>query len=269
VTQKKALMKPASMVILGLAAAMLSGCYTVPETGRRSLMLVSAGEELQLGASEFKNVRNQQKVSTDPALNARVRRVGERIAQAVGSDLPSAQWEFVVFDDPKEINAFALPGGKVGVYSGLLRVARTDDELAVVMGHEIGHVTARHGSERMSQALLVALGGLALDAGLKDSSNRDAWLAAYGVGSAVGVVLPYSRLNENEADEIGLIYAAKAGYDPRAGITFWRQMMEEGKGKAKLPAFLSTHPTDERRIEHIQSLLPKVLPVYEQYKSHY
>jgi predicted Zn-dependent protease len=262
-------MKPAAMVFLGLATAVLSGCYTVPETGRRSLMLFSAGEELQLGASEFKNVKSQQKVSTDPALNARVRRVGERIAQAVGSDLPSAQWEFVVFDDPKEINAFALPGGKVGVYSGLLQVARTDDELAVVMGHEIGHVTARHGSERMSQALLVALGGLALDAGLKDSGNRDAWLAAYGVGSAVGVALPYSRLNEDEADEIGLIYAAKAGYDPRAGITFWRRMMDEGKGKAKLPAFLSTHPIDERRIEHIQSLLPKVLPVYEQYKNHY
>lgn len=262
-------MKPVAMVVLGLAVALLSGCYTVPETGRRSLMLVSAGEELQLGATEFTNVKSQQKVSTDPALNARVRRVGERIAQAVGNDLPSAQWEFVVFDDPKEINAFALPGGKVGVYSGLLRVAQTDDELAVVMGHEIGHVTARHGSERMSQALLIALGGLALDAGLKDNSNRDAWLAAYGVGSAVGVVLPYSRLNENEADEIGLIYAAKAGYDPRAGVTFWQRMMEEGKDKTKLPAFLSTHPADARRIEHIQSLLPKVLPVYEQHQGQY
>lgn len=260
-------MKHAAVVVLALAGAVLSGCYTVPETGRRSLMLFSAGQELQLGASEFENVQNQQRVSTDPALNARVRRVGERIARAVGSDLPSAQWEFVVFDDPKEVNAFALPGGKVGVYSGLLRVAQTDDELAVVMGHEIGHVTARHGSERMSQALLVALGGLALDAGLKDTSDRDAWLAAYGVGSAVAVVLPYSRLNENEADEIGLIYAAKAGYDPRAGISFWRRMMEESQGKAKLPSFLSTHPTDGRRIEHIQSLMPKVLPVYEQYKS--
>jgi metalloendopeptidase OMA1, mitochondrial len=260
-------MKPAPWMLLGLAVALLGGCYTVPETGRRSLMLVSSGEELQLGASEFKNVQSQQRVSADPALNARVRRVGERIARAVGGDLPSAQWEFVVFDDPAEINAFALPGGKVGVYSGLLRVARTDDELAVVMGHEIGHVTARHGSERLSQALLVALGGLALDAGLKDSRSRDTWLAAYGAGATVGLVLPYSRLNENEADEIGLIYAAKAGYDPRAGITFWQRMLDEGKGKAKLPPFLSTHPTDERRIEHLRSLMPKVLPVYEQHRN--
>jgi predicted Zn-dependent protease len=141
-------MKHAARVALGLAVAMLSGCYTVPETGRRSLMLFSAAEEAQLGTSEFKNLKSQQKVSLDPALNARVRRVGERIARAVGGDLPSAQWEFVVFDDPNQVNAFALPGGKVGVYSGLLRVAQTDDELAVAMGHEIGHVTARNACPR-------------------------------------------------------------------------------------------------------------------------
>jgi predicted Zn-dependent protease len=262
-------MKRPALGFLGLAALALSGCYTVPETGRQSLMLVPAGEELQLGANEFRNIKGQQRVSNDPAMNARVHRVGERIARAVGSDLPSAQWEFVVFDDPKEINAFALPGGKVGVYSGLFKVAQTDDELAVVMGHEIGHVTARHGAERMSEAMLIAAGGILLDVGLSDDSHRGAWRAAYGVGATIGVVLPYSRLNENEADEIGLIYAAKAGYDPRAGITFWQRMLEESQGKAKLPPFLSTHPTDENRIQHIQSLMPKVLPTYEQSRNHY
>ncbi len=251
------------LALLGL----LAGCYTVPETGRRSLMLVSTGQELKLGADEFSQMKGQGKVSTDPEMNLRVSRVGARIARAVGSDLPSAQWEFVVFDDPKEVNAFALPGGKVGVYSGLLKVAVTDDELAVVMGHEIGHVTARHGAERMSEALLIAVGGVALDVGLKDNKNREAWLAAYGAGAALGVVLPYSRLNENEADEIGLIYAARAGYDPHGGVTFWQRMLKESEGKAKLPGFLSTHPTDARRIEHIQGLLPKVMPIYEQHRG--
>jgi predicted Zn-dependent protease len=213
-------------------------------------------------------MKDKGTVSTDPALNERVQRVGKRISVAVGGDLPSAEWEFVVFADDKEVNAFALPGGKVGVYSGLLRVAVTDDELAVVMGHEIGHVTARHGAERMSEALLIAVGGVALDVGLRDNSNRTAWLAAYGLGASLGVVLPYSRLNESEADEIGLVYAAKAGYDPHAGVSFWQRMLEEGKGKAKVPPFLSTHPTDERRIAHIQSLLPKVVPVFEQHRGH-
>lgn len=260
-------MKPTATAFVCLAALALAGCYTVPETGRQSLMLVPVGAEVQLGASEFRNIKGRQRVSDDPELNARVRRVGERIAQAVGGDLPSAQWEFVVFDDPKTINAFALPGGKVGVYSGLLKVAASDDELAVVLGHEIGHVTARHGGERMSEATLLVAGGILLAVDMKDDRHRVAWLAAYGVGATVGVVLPYSRLNENEADEIGLVYAAKAGYDPRAGVTFWQRMMEESKGRSKLPSFLSTHPTDENRIRHIQSLMPKVMPIYERARN--
>jgi predicted Zn-dependent protease len=258
-------MKAIAAVAVGSAALMLGGCYTVPETGRRAFVL-PIYNDAQMGAEGFAQVKAEGKISEDSAANARVRRVGERIAKAVGSDLPSAQWEFVVFDDAKEVNAFALPGGKVGVYTGLLQVAQTDDELAVVMGHEIGHVTARHGAERMSEGVALAAGGLLLGAVLKDNSNRDGWLSAYGVGAAVGVVLPYSRLNENEADEIGLIYAAKAGYDPRAGVSFWQRMMVESEGKAKLPAFLSTHPANADRIRHIQSLLPKVMPVYEQFR---
>jgi predicted Zn-dependent protease len=261
-------MKARTLLSALAAALLLAGCYTVPETGRRAFVLPIYNDK-EMGAAGFAELKAKGTVSNDPGANARVRRVGERIAKAVGSDLPSAEWEFVVFDDAKEVNAFALPGGKVGVYTGLLRVAETDDELAVVMGHEIGHVTARHGAERMSEAVALAAGGLLLGAALNDNPHRDEWLAAYGVGATVGVMLPYSRLDENEADEIGLVYAAKAGYDPKAGITFWQRMMAESEGKAKLPVFLSTHPANADRIRHIQSLMPKVTPVYEQHRKNY
>ena len=259
-------MKAITVLSLLAVALLGGGCYTVPETGRRAFVL-PIYNDTAMGAAGFADLKAKGTISHDPQANARVRRVGERIAGAVGSDLPSAEWEFVVFDDANEINAFALPGGKVGVYTGLLRVAPSDDELAVVMGHEIGHVTARHGAERMSEGVALAAGGLLLGAALNDNRHRDEWLAAYGLGATVGVMLPYSRLNENEADEIGLIYAAKAGYDPGAGGIFWQRMMAESAGKAKLPTFLSTHPANADRIRHIQSLLPKVAPVYQQHRK--
>jgi predicted Zn-dependent protease len=133
------------------------------------------------------------------------------------------------------------------------------------MGHEIGHVTARHGSERMSQALLVAVGGVVLSEGvLKDDKNRDVWMAAYGAGTTLGVLLPYSRLDESEADKIGMIYAAKAGYDPHAALAFWRKMAEVAKNKPKMPALLSTHPADETRLERIAQTIPQVMPLYQE-----
>lgn len=248
--------------------ALLTGCYTVPETGRKSLMLVPIGQESQLGAASFADLKSQRKVSQDPAMNATVSRVGTRIAKAVGEALPGAQWEFVVFDDETP-NAFALPGGKVGVHSGLFTIAQTDEELAVVMGHEIAHVTARHGSERMSQGILLAAGGVALDVALhdKDSTERNAWLAAYGVGATVGVMLPYSRLNENEADEIGLRYAARAGYDPRAAVQFWTRMKEASAGKGKPPEWMSTHPSDDTRIRKLEQFMPIALEEFERSKT--
>ena len=248
---------------------LLGGCYTVPETGRQSMILVPAGEESAMGATAFADIQSKETVSTDPRYLERIRRVGRRIAEAVGSDLPSARWEFVVFDAPKTVNAFALPGGKVGVYSGLLRVALTDDELAIVMGHEIGHVTARHGAERMTEGILLAAGGLVVDAATTNSrsADRTAWMLGYGL-LAGGTALKFSRSHESEADYIGIRYAAKAGYNPEAAITFWRKMEQQSQG-GQAPAFLSTHPPHEQRIADLQKWMPQVLPLYEAAKGHY
>ena len=209
-------------------------------------------------------MKKQGTVSTNRIQINRVNVVGGRIAEVVGDDLPGAEWEFVVFESP-DLNAFALPGGKVGIYSGLLKVTETDDELATVVGHEIAHVTARHGSERMSQSILVAAGAIGIGVVMKDKSDadRNAALAAYGLGASIGVMLPYSRSHETEADTIGLRYAARAGYDPRAAIDFWERMERASEGKNKPPEFLSTHPADETRIRNLQQMMPAALEIYE------
>lgn len=244
--------------------ALLAGCYTVPETGRRSLILVPIDQEVALGASSFTDIKSQMKVSSDPELNSRVQRVGRNIAQAVGDRLPNAKWEFVVFEDDTP-NAFALPGGKVGVHTGLFEIAHTDDELAIVMGHEIAHVIARHGAERMSEGLIVTAGGIALDAALrnKESKDRDLWLASYGVAATGLVVLPHSRRGESEADNIGITYAARAGYDPRAAVTFWTRMKQAAEGREKPPEWMSTHPSDDTRIQNLERLMPDAIAEYE------
>ena len=167
---------------LAALLGMLAGCYTNPVTGRQSLVLVSQGEELALGQQSFAEVKKAEKISNDATMNARVQRVGTRIAQAVGDQLPNAKWEFVVFES-KDVNAFALPGGKVGVYTGLLKLAESDSELAIVMGHEIGHVIARHGAERMSEGMVIAgigaLGAVVVD-NKYDAKTRDLFLLSYG-----------------------------------------------------------------------------------------
>lgn len=239
----------------------VSGCYTVPETGRQAVIL-PIFDDVQMGTQAFAEIRAQEKISTNAAANERVRRVGQRIAQAVGDRMPNAQWEFVVFEAPLTVNAFALPGGKVGVYTGLLELADTDDELAFVMGHEIAHVTSRHSAQRMTAAVGLTAGGLLLEAFTRDSSKRDLILAAYGIGAAGGT-LAYSRSHESEADYIGLRFAAYAGYDPRASVTFWQKMAKAAGKGSKPPELLSTHPSDERRIANLQAQIPQVLPIYE------
>lgn len=249
---------------LAAVALLLTGCYTVPETGRRSVIIVSPQEEAAMGAQEFASVRSKQKVSADEMQNERVTRVGRRIAAAVGNDLPGAKWEFVVFDS-ETMNAFALPGGKVGVYAGLLKLAETDDELAVVMGHEIAHVTARHGAERMTEVVGAVLLGAAVEVATQDSSKRDAWRVGYGL-AATGATLAFSRSHEREADYIGLRYAAKAGYDPHAAISFWERMARSKEGP-RMPTLLSTHPSDAQRIADLKAQLPSVLPIYDQSRA--
>lgn len=237
-------------------AALASGCATVPETGRSQLLLFPDSQMTALGLQAYEEILKKEKVSTDPEANALVRRVGERIAVASGKDY---EWRFTVIDAPKTINAFALPGGKVAVYTGILPVTQDEAGLAVVMGHEVAHATARHGAERMSQSTL--LQGLALGGGVAlgggDPEKSRAIYGALGVGAAVGVVLPFSRKQESEADRIGLRYMARAGYDPEAAIPFWERMDAAARGKQRPPEFLSTHPSGETRIRQIREWLPE------------
>jgi len=258
-----------------LAVALFSigigtGCRTVPVTGRHQFNMMSQGEEMQLGLSSFDQLKKETPISNDAEANALVQKVGQRIAAVAGKDMPNAQWEFVVFQSD-EANAFCLPGGKVGVYTGLIKLAASDDEIAIVMGHEIAHVTSRHGAERTSQNYAVAGVGLLAAVGMEakhvDPAKRNIALAAYGLGAQVGYMLPYSRLHESEADSIGLRFAAGAGYDPRAGVSFWKKM--SAQGGAKPPAFLSTHPSDSARIANLEKLAPQYMALYEQAKARY
>jgi predicted Zn-dependent protease len=263
-------MKNHSITVAGLFSAILvaliflSACSTVPVTGRKELNLVSEGQETQLGLSSFNQLKTNTPISKDPDANAMVQRVGQRIAQVASKDLPNAQWEFVVFDS-KEANAFCLPGGKVGVYTGILPITKDDAGLATVLGHEIGHAVAHHGAERMSQAELSqgveSMAGAAIGSS-SYAQYQSLFMAAYGIGSQVGYELPHSRKQESEADHIGLIYMARAGYDPAAAIDFWERFAaynkEQGGGQSSfLSKFLSTHPVDEQRIADLKRLLPE------------
>jgi predicted Zn-dependent protease len=243
---------------------LLPACTTVQETGRRQLNLIPDDQAASMGAQAFRELRAKEKVSTDAAVNARIEGIGRRIAAAVGRDLPDAQWEFVVFES-EQVNAFALPGGKVGVYTGLIKLAGSDDEIAAVMGHEVAHVTSRHGAERQSQALMIALGGAAVGISTRDQKNQELYLLAYGLTTSLGA-LAYSRDHETEADVVGLRFAARAGFDPRAAASFWRKMQAKETG-GRPPKFLSTHPSSEDRIKNLERLAPALMPLYEQARA--
>jgi predicted Zn-dependent protease len=226
-------------------------------------LLVSPQEEMRLGLTEFQKIKQSTTISRDPAINDMVQRVGRRIAAV--APLPNAQWEFVVFDEPKTVNAFCLPGGKIGVYTGILGITQTESGLATVIGHEVSHAVARHGAERVSQGLLVQLGGALLDSAMdeKHDQTRKVVLAAYGLGSTVGIQLPHSRLQESEADHLGLIYMARAGYDPREAVEFWKRFASYNDRQGSRPiAFLSTHPVDDIRIKQLETELPRAMDEY-------
>lgn len=215
---------------------------------------------MTLGLSSFGEMKKGTPISHDPAVNALVQKVGQRIAAIAGKDMPKAQWEFVVFES-KEANAFCLPGGKVGVYTGILPITKDEAGLATVIGHEVAHAVARHGAERMSEGMVMQFGGQALGTAMANSDPRVGALAnaAYGLTTQVGRELPHSRAQESEADHIGVIYMARAGYDPEAAVQFWQRFMEFNKqaGASGTPSFLRTHPTDETRIKQLQAWLPE------------
>jgi len=254
-----------------LIILILLGCSTVSITQRRQLTLIPQGEILTLSLDQYKQFIAEHDVITGTEQAAMVKRVGKRIRSAVerymrsqgdAEALKSYRWEFNLIDDDS-VNAFAMPGGKVVVFSGILPVAQNDTGLAVVLGHEIAHVVARHGNERMSQALVAQLGGAALDIALADQpqATRQLFMQAYGMGSQVGLLLPYSRLQESEADQLGLVFMAMAGYDPRSAVAFWQRMDARAKGGAP-PEFLSTHPSHQTRIQDIRDHLPEALKYY-------
>ena len=253
--------------VAALSACLLlsAGCATVPETGRSQLRLISAEQELQIGLTEFDRLKRSTPISRDAGLQAQLQRVGRRIAAV--APLPDARWEFVLFDRPDEANAFCLPGGKVGIYTGILPVTRDEAGLATVIGHEVAHAVARHGAERASEQLLMQAGGQVLDVVLASQSPqwRGALLGAYDIGGELGVTLPHSRTQELEADRLGLIYMARAGYDPRQSVAFWRRFSayQARRGGGKPIEFLSTHPLDETRIRALEDFMSQAMAEYD------
>ena len=250
----KASLLPACLALL------FSGCTTVPETGRSQFNMLSSEQETQLGFTSFEQLKRDTPVSRDPELNAMVQRVGQRIAAV--AKLPGASWEFVVFDSP-EANAFCLPGGKVGVFTGILPITKDEAGLATVIGHEVAHAVARHGGERMSQAMALQLGGQVLGAVTASTQWQYAAVNAYGLGAQLGVALPHNRKQESEADYIGLLYMARAGYDPVNAVAFWTRFAEYNRQQGGgAPWFLRTHPLDDDRIREIVRALPKARDEY-------
>ncbi len=241
---------------LFLVCAMGAACSTVPYTNRSQFVMVDAAQENSMGAAAYKQVLAKETLSKNAAAVSIVREVGERIARA--ANRPDFQWEFNVIEKD-EANAWALPGGKVAVYTGLFPIAKDTAGLAAVMGHEVAHVLAHHGAERQSQGVLAEMGGVLLGVGLSTQGMSpgavNAAMQVYGAGAAVGIMLPFSREHESEADHIGMILMAKAGYDPEAALQLWRRF--ESAGGAAPPEFLSTHPNPSTRQEDIQKWLPE------------
>ena len=255
-----------------LAGAFLPGCQAAPFTGRRRLMLVTAREEAQLGVQAWGDLRKDLAESRDAASGAILNRVGLRIAEQVRlapEVTPTEfEWEFKLFQSD-EPNAFCLPGGKVGFHTGILPACRNEAGVAVVMGHEIAHAVLRHGAERMSQDLLATLAGAALLRGMQrqDKTVQEGVMKAFGLGAQVGVLLPYSRAHESEADRVGLLLTTRAGYDPSEAVAFWKRMVEQ-TGGSRPPAFLSTHPAPADRIEQIEKLMPQMMKAYDKSPKH-
>ncbi|MCX6150877.1 MAG: M48 family metallopeptidase [Ignavibacteriales bacterium] len=260
------------LFVLLIVALLSIQCSTVPITGRQQLDLIPSSQMQSMSYQQYGDFLKTAKLSNDQNGIALVRRVGTKVQAAVeqyfaqnkmSKELNGYSWEFNLVEDP-QVNAWCMPGGKVVVYTGILPITKDEAGLATVMGHEIAHAIAKHGDERMSQGLLTQLGGMALEKAIetKPAATQQLFMTAFGLGAQLGVLLPYSRLHESEADHLGLIFMAMAGYDPNQAVPFWQRMAQLGKGQ-KPPEFLSTHPSDETRISDIQKALPEAMKYYK------
>ena len=244
---------------------LVKGCTTVPLTDRRQITLVPSGQMLSLSHQQYRQVLGESKLSNNSEQKTALQKVGHRIAGAVDEYYRenglsnNFQWEYHLIEDDEMVNAWCMPGGKIAFYTGILKYTQDETGIATVMGHEVAHAIAKHGNERMSQGLVAKAGTTALAVALqnKPQQTKQLFMTAFGLGAQYGIMLPYGRLHESEADRIGLVLMAKAGYDPRAAIGFWERMAQSKK--AAPPEFLSTHPSDQRRISDIKKHLPEAL----------
>src|SRR5688572_19608124 len=250
---------PSRTLLTLLATLLLAGCYEVPVTGRKAMNLVDDKEVTKMSIAMFDDMKRRYRLSRDKERIEQLQRIGDRISKVVFWDMPDADWEFVVFD-VLQINAFAMAGGKVGVFSGLFKIAKTDDQLASVIAHEIAHVTAKHVHEKLSQEMAVntvgAVGMIGGIAGGASGLTVDALSQAYGLTTGLSG-LAFDRKKEKEADYVGLMYMARAGYDPQQAITVLEALATEESSAPAPPAFLSTHPTHPERIIALMDAMPK------------
>ena len=247
------------LLVVAVPIFVVAGCTTVPETGRKQFNFLTPDQEMEMGLTSFNQMKAGVPISNDAEKAAMVERVGKRIAAV--APLPDAQWEFVLFES-EEPNAFCLPGGKVGVYTGILPYTRDEAGLATVIGHEVAHAVARHGGERVSQQMGLEVVGAVIGTSMQDSKWQSAVVTAYGLGSQVGYALPHSRMQESEADEMGLLYMARAGYNPEAAIAFWQRFAELEKQGGSTPGFLRTHPMSADRAEKLKETMPRAMQEY-------
>ena len=261
------------VMVMSVALVSLAGCETNPYTGRSQLLMTSVSQEMQMGAQAYDQVKSDPKMrpSQDSREIEPVKRVAARIVEAAKRSKYAEmanqfQWEVTVIKDDKTPNAFALPGGKMAVYTGIFPMAKTEAGLAAVMGHEVVHALARHGAERMSQGQLTNAGLQVIGAGAGAVGGGgmlgQATMAALGVGAKVGVLLPFSRKHESEADYIGILLAADAGYDPREAVALWERMGQMSGGGAP-SEFMSTHPSHETRIDQLKRWMPEAMAIYQ------
>jgi predicted Zn-dependent protease len=264
-----------NILFLAVFAILFAGCSKVPFTNRKQAKLLPESEMNAMSFAAYQDFLKINKLSTNTSQTNMVKSVGQRIESAATNyytkknltkKLEGYNWEFNLVDDPT-VNAWCMPGGKVVFYSGIMPVCKTADGVAVVMGHEIAHALAHHGNERMSQGLMLQLGGIGLAVALsnKPQETQNLFMTAYGVGATLGAMLPFSRLHESEADEIGLFLMAMAGYDPEESVDFWQRM--SASGGAQPPQFLSTHPSHEKRIADLKALIPKAKAYAQAYPA--